>query len=100
MAPRIIWSPIAERDINDIYTYIAHDSKKHAITFIYRLSTVINNLKDNPEIGRLIPKYKNMFLREKIWGKYRIIYKMSAEKIVIITIIHGARRLRIKSTDL
>jgi plasmid stabilization system protein ParE len=46
-----------------------------------------------PEMGRIVPEYKNPSLREKILGDYRIVYRLKENSIEIVIIVHGSRLL-------
>jgi toxin ParE1/3/4 len=55
---------------------------------------VVESIPDYPYSGRIVPEYKNDFVREKIIKNYRIIYRLSNDIVEIITIIHNARQLK------
>ena len=58
-------------------------------------STLVNQLKTTPEIGRIAPEINNNQIRELIYGNYRIIYRLEKKKISILTIRHGKQILPI-----
>jgi len=39
----------------------------------------------------LVPEYANKNLREKIYGNYRIIYRLKEDSVEIVAIFHGSR---------
>ncbi len=90
---KLRWLSSALADLQDIYDFIAVDSKqfaKHQITQI-RLKTKV--LKSYPKIGKVVVEYNEESIREIIVGHYRIIYKIiDAQLIHIILIHHGARK--------
>ncbi len=92
---KIEWTDPALEDLNQIFKYIARDSTYYANLFIKRIYESIQNLKDFPESGRVVPEKGINNLREIIMQNYRIIYRYrKVEKIVeILTIIHGSRQL-------
>ena len=91
MAEKIRWSPRAADDLEDICNYIARDSERYAAIFAGNIFQIINHIPDFPNSGRIVPEYKNESLREKIFGNYRIVYRLKNEDVEIVAIHHGAR---------
>ena len=90
----IVFSNSAWEDLDSITDYISLDSPRYAQEFSSRIIERIEQLKDFPESGRVVPEFQNETLRELIYGKYRIVYRnYSNRKIVILRIIHGAKLL-------
>jgi plasmid stabilization system protein ParE len=48
----------------------------------------------NPRIGRMVPEISNPEIRELIVKKYRIVYRVQEEEIVILTVFEGHKLLR------
>ena len=88
-------TPSAERDLEEIWDYIAHDSPDNATAFILQIEKQIYSLEQSPERCPLIPE--NQILgtsyRHLIYGQYRTIFRISVETVYILRIIHGARLL-------
>jgi plasmid stabilization system protein ParE len=53
----------------------------------------MKKIPSSPKLGRIVPEYNDKNLREKIYGNYRIIYRIKPEVIEIAAICHGARLL-------
>ena len=64
--------------------------------FAERVILAIQRLKDFPESGRMIPEVENQALREIIVQGYRVMYRMEADHVLILAVMHGSRDLRIK----
>ena len=94
MAAKIIWSPRAVHNLEEICNFIAYDSEKYAKIFAQRIFAAIEDIADFPEIGRIVPEYHRPEIREKLLGKYRIVYRMTDEVIEIITVTHGSSRIK------
>ena len=87
-------SESAWNDLDSITDYIAQDSVRYAQEFGERIFSRIEQLKNFPNSGRIVPEFQNEQLRELIMNNYRIVYRIySSELIVIIRIIHGAKLL-------
>jgi toxin ParE1/3/4 len=93
---KIVWSPLAVDRASEIAGYIAQDKPLAAEKWIKTVFSKVEQLKTSPEIGRIVPEIKNNPFRELIYGNYRIIYRMEAERISILTIRHGKQILPIK----
>lgn len=94
MARTVIWSEEALRDVDDIAGYIARASKRYASTFVKRLFRAAEGVQLFPEAGARIPEFERDDLREIFVGKYRLIYRITADEVTVLAVIHGARDLR------
>ncbi len=95
MARLIIWSLRATEDIESIAAYITQDSEVYATSVIRKIIQKTRILADFPRIGRIVQEFDDESIREIFAYSYRIIYKVSSEKIVIAAVIHGKRLLDI-----
>lgn len=88
-------TPIAERDVEEIWTYIATDNQEAATAFILRLEEQIEALEQFPERCPLIPENELLgtSYRHLLHGTYRTIFRISGRNIYILRVIHGARLL-------
>ena len=93
MAYRIKWSPRAASHFEEICDYIAKDSRYYAALFAKKVIAIVKSLPEFPKTGRIVPEYNDENLREKIYGNYRIVYRIKEEVIEIVAICHGARQL-------
>ncbi|HLP45791.1 MAG TPA: type II toxin-antitoxin system RelE/ParE family toxin [Candidatus Kapabacteria bacterium] len=93
MALKIIWSPYAASNLEEICEYISRDSKYYAAMFAKKIIKIIKEIPNFPGGGRIVPEYSDENLREKIYGNYRIIYRVQSDVIEIAAICHGNRLL-------
>ena len=91
MACKIKWSLEAADQLEETCNYIARDSKVYASIFAKRVISIVESVSLFPKSGRVVPEYNNKTIREKIFGSYRIIYRLKGELVEIIAIYHGAR---------
>jgi len=93
MAYKLIWSPASRDDLHDIVVFISHDNPERAMTFGYRLISETDKLQAFPEIGRIVPEYRNPIIREIIVRPYRIVYRVNHERGLceIVRVWHSAR---------
>ncbi len=94
MALKIIWSPRAASNLEEICDYISRDSEYYAALFAKRMVKIIKDIPLFPHSGRIVPEYENENIREKIHGNYRIVYRIKEDAIEIVTIFHDSQLLR------
>jgi len=93
MGWQVIIAPSAQLDLADIVQYIAQHNSDAAARLGFELITRAENLANFPELGRKVPEFKQVDLREIVCRSYRIIYRLNREKqwIHIVRFWHGAR---------
>ena len=87
---RVEFSPEAEADLIEIATYIAHENRGRAHSFVDELEARCAGLVAFPESGRPRPELAP-HLRSKPHGRYVIFYTAGAGGVRIERILHGAR---------
>jgi plasmid stabilization system protein ParE len=93
MGRQVIIAPSAQTDLADIVRYIAQHNSDAAARLGFELITRAESLADFPEIGRMVPEFRQPDLREIICRSYRVIYRLQREdkRIQIVRFWHGAR---------
>lgn len=93
---RITWSREASENLVEIEDFIARDSQERAVRFIDGLIDHAEAmLADNPRSGRSVPEISNLNMRELIYRKYRIVYRLNGDVVEILTVFEGHRQLRL-----
>ena len=77
MAYQLISSPAARNDLHDIVVFIARNNPHRAMSFGYELISETDRLEEFPELGRIVPEYKNDLIREIIFGPYGCVSSQS-----------------------
>ena len=86
---KVIWSPGARTDLEEVWRYIASDSV-HAATLVEnRIIDAVDGLSVFPETGRRLKGDLRQFVVAKTG--YLIIYRVKADHIEIARVWHGAR---------
>jgi toxin ParE1/3/4 len=93
---KIIWSPLAISRVNEIADYIAETSRDAARVWLMDIFAAVDRLQEFPESGRIVPEVKRSNVRELIFKKYRVIYRIERKQISILTIRHSRQRLPLK----
>ena len=87
---RVIWSPAALRQIEQIYRYIARSNPRAAADMVRRIIGVGDSLVNFPDRGRPVPQTR---LREMTLAyPYIIRYRVAADHVRILRVRHGRRR--------
>ncbi len=90
---KVDWSEQAQAHLRGIYNYISRDSTRYAERMVDRLLDCSKSLGTFPASGSRLQGRIDPNLREIYCDSYRIIYKIEPERVVILGVIHGARRL-------
>ncbi|WP_437665171.1 type II toxin-antitoxin system RelE/ParE family toxin [Sorangium sp. So ce1182] len=88
------WSPEALADLEDICAYIARDNPKAAEAWIEKLISKAEKASAHARAGRVVPEIEDPDIREVFLKSYRIIYRVEPERVVVLTVLEGHRRLR------
>lgn len=87
----------AERDVEEIWNFIAQDSPEAAERLIGRLEEHIETSERFPERCPLIPENEILrtHYRHLLYGNYRAVFRIEKKTVYVLRIIHGARLLDI-----
>ncbi|HZA66841.1 MAG TPA: type II toxin-antitoxin system RelE/ParE family toxin [Geminicoccaceae bacterium] len=88
--PRIIVSPLAQADIDEIWDYIARDSTLNADRFVDRIEQRFGLLAANPRLGVARDDLRPG-LRRFTHARYLIYYRPIRGGIEVVRVVHGAR---------
>ena len=92
---KVLITPSAEKDIQEIWDYIAQDFPERANAFITELERQVLTLETFPLRCPLIPE--NNLLHSKyrhlIYQDYRTIFRIANKNIYVLRVMHGSRLL-------
>lgn len=91
--PRIVLSPLAQADIDEIWDYIARDNTRNADRFIDRIEQRFGLLATDPRLGVACQDLRPG-LRRFGYARYLIYYRLIRGGIEVVRVIHGARNQR------
>jgi toxin ParE1/3/4 len=97
---QIIWTQEALEQLIAIEDYIARGNPELAVKFVDQIIEHAESLPGNPRLGRVVPEIANPDIRELIFNKYRIVYRLSETRMEILTIFEGHRLFRIDEINL
>ena len=90
----IVWSPRAITDVESIRDYVGRDSPRYADLVVLRIVDAVERLSTFPQSGRVVPEIDRREIREVVVRPYRIVYRLRAGAVDIVTVFHAARLLR------
>lgn len=90
---KIEWTPSALSDVKSLRDFIARDSVAYSDRFVQHIIEVIENLASYPMMGRKMPEALDDNIREILFQKYRIVYRVETSCILVLMVIHGSRDL-------
>ncbi len=88
---RLVWSPLADAQVDDAVAYIAADDPAAALAWLERMLERVRSLADYPGSGRVVPELQREDVRELTIPPYRVLYRRTADAVEIAAIRHSAR---------
>ena len=85
---RLVITPLAASDIEEIGDYIAQDNPLAAIRMDELFEAVVGRLAEHPLIGRpgQVPGTRELIPHES----YRLVYELQADTVWILALVHTA----------
>jgi toxin ParE1/3/4 len=87
----VVWTKAALRRLEDIRDYVAVDSPARAGALVRRLRARAKQLSEFPYSGHMLLELEAPWLREILEGSYRIIYRVSEQRIEIVAVVHTSQ---------
>jgi plasmid stabilization system protein ParE len=89
---------VIEDDLPDIYAYIARDRPDAAERLLEAVADTFDLIAAHPESGILYPARRGDLNRVRLlpvagWNQYLIFYRIDAEVVRILYVVHGVRHL-------
>jgi plasmid stabilization system protein ParE len=91
---RVFWSYVAVGNLIENSRYIAKENPDAARAVISDIYEAGNRIKELPDRGRIVPEIGKSNVKEIFCRSYRIIYKIEARKITILTVRHMRQHLK------
>ncbi len=94
MAPRysVIWSHLARLDLRNLGQRIRQDSPDNARRFLKKLRDAAATLGNFPEKLSVVQEL-GLPYRERLVGRYRIIYRVQEDQVIVLAVEHSGRDL-------
>jgi toxin ParE1/3/4 len=96
---KVVWSPLALQRVEEIADYIAADNVDAARVFLIDIFAAVGRLRSFPQSGRAVPEVNRTDIREIIFKKYRVVYRVARQQVSILTVRHGKQRLPLEEVE-
>lgn len=88
---KLAFSPAARRDLVDIGDYIARDSRRQAFRFVDGLERFCATLVSQPERYPHLARHAARGIRRAPYQHYLIFYRVGADRVEVLRMLHAAR---------
>ena len=96
---KLLWTETAKQDLISIRRYIARNNPAAAKKWIDNLRRTARGAVHAPYAGRKVPEFSKENLRELLLGNYRIVYQVTTDTVIIVTIFEGHRLFPQKNVE-
>ncbi len=90
---RVVLTPAAAADLEQIGDYIAEDNPLRAVSFVDEIADRITKLATLPQGGQLRPEWGER-IRSTSFASYLIVWRSTGNALEILRVVHGARDLQ------
>jgi len=87
----VVWAQSAYAALDEVVAYIAQDSRQAAVQVLERALNTAADLDTLSERGRIVPELDDPAIREVFVHRYRLLYRIEADRVVVIAFLHGTR---------
>ena len=88
---KVVWSPLAEQRALEAVEYIAQDRPRAVAAWLEKMLERMSKLEQFSQQGRVVSEIGLPAYREVLHQPYRIIYRVDAARVVILTLRHVRR---------
>ncbi len=86
------WTDRAVSDLCGIAEFISRTSAVYAEGVVTRIDHRVQLLRTHPHLGKHAPEAQDLDVRELVVDNYRVFYRLSADAVVVIAIVHGRQQ--------
>jgi addiction module RelE/StbE family toxin len=93
---KVLWTRSARRDLEAIVAYLADRSPQAALSTLDRLEARAKSLATLGDRGRIVPELGRLHIRqyrELLAPPYRVIYRVSGKRILVLAVMDARRSL-------
>lgn len=92
----VLWTKIAEEDLEAIIDYIARDNIDAALDVFAKLRSAVAALASLPQRGRVVPELQAQGIlgyHELVIGVWRVIYRIGEQQVHVLAVFDSRRNL-------
>jgi toxin ParE1/3/4 len=90
---KVVWSPLAVERAYEEARFIANDKPGAALKWLDGLFESTEGLELFPESGQVVPEIASRDYRQIIYQSHRVVYRIEAKRISILTVRRSKRLL-------
>jgi plasmid stabilization system protein ParE len=87
----VVWAESARDALDEVIEYIARDSPQAAVQMLEEVLRAGGSLATLSERGRIVRELNDPTIRELLVFKYRLLYEVEDQRVLIVALLHGAR---------
>ena len=87
---RIRWTEQATANLESIKSFIAKDSPTYARAVVSRLYDSVMQLREFPDLGRVVPEPGRVEIRELVRPPYRIVYRRRQDVAEVLLVFRSS----------
>jgi toxin ParE1/3/4 len=88
---RVVWAESARRALDEVVDYIARDSRSSGLRVLESALNAADKLAQFADRGRVVPELADAGIRETFVFRYRLMYRVEPERVIVLAFVHGAR---------
>ena len=88
------WSEHAVAQLAAVAEYVSLSSPVYAEHLVDRIARRLDQAREFPESGRVVPEFTRVEIRELIESPYRLVYRVRPDAIEVLSVLHGRQQLR------
>jgi toxin ParE1/3/4 len=90
---KVFWTDTALERTKATALHISAEDPPAARRWVVGLFQCTERLSTYPEVGRFAPELVDRAVRELIYGRYRIFYRVDreADRVIILSVQHGSQ---------
>ena len=88
------WTEHAVAQLAAVAEYVSLSSPVYAEHLVDRIARRLDQAREFPASGRVVPEFARSEVRELIEWPYRLVYRVHADAIEILSVLHGHQELR------
>ena len=74
--------------------YVSVASPVYAEHVVDRIARRLDQAREFPESGRVVPEFARPEIRELIEWPYRLVYRVHADAVEVVSVLHSRQELR------
>lgn len=96
MAAEIRFVESAVADLEDLTAwYAGQRAGEVGVRLVPSILDQVERLAEHPDMGRVVPEFRQPALREIFHGPFRIVYRRDSDAVRVVRVWRGERLLRL-----